>query len=176
MRGKPGDIVTLGNKRRITPAYAGKTSGRRGISGRSRDHPRVCGENHDTYKLYEETAGSPPRMRGKPISAWNRLAKLRITPAYAGKTYNRQVEKVSTQDHPRVCGENQGPAGQSAHSVGSPPRMRGKQNRAVGLIEPLRITPAYAGKTYRRVTRETLLMDHPRVCGENTSEMAYFRG
>ena len=54
--------------------------------------------------------------------------------------------------------------------------MRGKQNRAVGLIEPLRITPAYAGKTYRRVTRETLLMDHPRVCGENTSEMAYFRG
>ena len=38
------------------------------------------------------------------------------------------------------------------------------------------ITPACAGKTGQASDAFKRAWDHPRVCGENTSEMAYFRG
>ena len=120
-----------------------------------------------TMRQRRLSLGSPPRMRGKPISAWNRLAKLRITPAYAGKTYNRQVEKVSTQDHPRVCGENRDFHQGRCGSGGSPPRMRGKLLSSCFVPIPERITPAYAGKTVCKIGQLNLKQDHPRVCGEN---------
>ena len=53
--------------------------------------------------------------------------------------------------------------------MGSPPRMRGKDRRAVQGGIPAGITPAYAGKS--PVVRERFLpaQDHPRVCGEKRS-------
>ena len=59
---------------------------------------------------------------------------------------------------------------------GSPPRMRGK--RLLGLPEVPRegITPAHAGKTRSCASPAPRFRDHPRACGENTSERAYFRG
>ena len=60
--------------------------------------------------------------------------------------------------------------------LGSPPRVRGKltEDRAQRLRPG--ITPACAGKTKREAITSAAAEDHPRVCGENTSEMAYFRG
>ena len=56
-----------------------------------------------------------------------------------------------------------------ASAQGSPPRMRGKDRRAVQGGIPAGITPAYAGKS--PVVRERFLpaQDHPRVCGEKRS-------
>ena len=45
MRGKQSTVVYRLNRRRITPADAGKTCRLRALSGRRKDHPRRCGEN-----------------------------------------------------------------------------------------------------------------------------------
>ena len=69
-------------------------------------------------------------------------------------------------DHPRVCGEKPLPWIAAAALWGSPPRMRGKvPNRRSTETKP-GITPAYAGKSTCLILFDTLLKDHPRVCGE----------
>ena len=93
------------------------------------------------------TKGSPPRMRGKPVTRNYREAIVGITPADAGKTSSHALSKSNFQDHPRGCGENPVQAVALNAPVGSPPRMRGKRL----LCEPFKaeagITPADAGKT-----------------------------
>ena len=53
------------------------------------------------------------------------------------------------EDHPRVCGEKYGKQFTLSRQAGSPPRMRGKVQRLLGLTPDGRITPACAGKSYR---------------------------
>ena len=88
-------------------------------------------------------------MRGKHEPIMPVQLFKRITPAYAGKTgFNVDAEMLA-EDHPRVCGENKKTLFAVAVIVGSPPRMRGKLGRALGMAGFGRITPAYAGKTGR---------------------------
>ena len=75
-----------------------------------------------------------------------------------------------------MCGENLSPFAKYENVIGSPPRVRGKLSKALYAHFYLRITPACAGKTVFIVCCLFVKKDHPRVCGENTSEMAYFRG
>ena len=44
MRGKGKSELNIHQRRRITPAYAGKSLSMNARSISSRDHPRVCGE------------------------------------------------------------------------------------------------------------------------------------
>ena len=44
-------------------------------------------------------------MRGKEGFFRSELRGVRITPAYAGKSYANGRERIATQDHPRLCGE-----------------------------------------------------------------------
>ena len=49
-------------------------------------------------------------MRGKAFfSVWF-FPKLRITPAYAGKSNDLKTDIVIGEDHPRVCGEKMMPS------------------------------------------------------------------
>ena len=91
---------------RITPADAGKTSLLLQIGSPRTDHPRGCGENQGYYEFEYGTQGSPPRMRGKPISSSAVTAVARITPADAGKTQSDRPAAGPCTDHPRGCGEN----------------------------------------------------------------------
>ena len=50
---------------------------------------------------------------------------------------------------------------------GSPPRMRGKPRRIGWQSATHRITPADAGKTYKKNSPYKGCQDHPRGCGEN---------
>ena len=50
--------------------------------------------------------------------------------------------------------------------LGSPPRVRGKALPADGGRGSQRITPACAGKSYRKLGTRVEWQDHPRVCGE----------
>ena len=50
--------------------------------------------------------------------------------------------------------------------LGSPPRVRGKDNLYGLLIHCPGITPACAGKSLLKVERMFDTQDHPRVCGE----------
>ena len=86
-------------------------------------------------------------MRGKLGEAVENQCAHRITPADAGKTRHGIACEGTVGDHPRGCGENVVAVAASASSLGSPPRMRGKQDGTGIFILRGRITPADAGKT-----------------------------
>ena len=170
MRGKPPEKLSKCFIQRITPAYAGKTLSPPHGGGLHPDHPRVCGENLHLIHIETSGAGSPPRMRGKlsPPTWWG--GTPRITPAYAGKTIQSTCAICLTKDHPRVCGENLPIPDKRLGTLGSPPRMRGKRSGMVSALCITRITPAYAGKTGVHHIVPLMAEDHPRVCGENSTQ------
>ena len=111
--------------------------------------------------------GSPPRVRGKLYLLRDSLDRIGITPARAGKTPLPAHSLLRTTDHPRACGENVGVEALDTTLRGSPPRVRGKQGRALNLEILDGITPARAGKTRRAFWNRLTERDHPRACGEN---------
>ena len=90
---------------RITPAYAGKRPWLAAYCARCGDHPRVCGEKKQLGGTLDDTAGSPPHVRGKAGRGGQNLARRGITPAYAGKRPGWADSGCQRGDHPRVCGE-----------------------------------------------------------------------
>ena len=147
MRGKQMPQHIQPQKRRITPADAGKTGPSFQASLSSQDHPRGCGENCVDCCVRCSRIGSPPRMRGKQLNRLTIKRRDGITPADAGKTSSLFLPPQLRQDHPRGCGENPATALQNSLHGGSPPRMRGKPNDETSISAHTRITPADAGKT-----------------------------
>ena len=105
-------------------------------------------------------------MRGKVWFCQKGFVFDGITPAYAGKSFCGQSACISQQDHPRLCGEKEKKAKRNATIEGSPPPMRGKEGGKLCAIIMPRITPAYAGKSYRSESTLHSRPDHPRLCGE----------
>ena len=167
MRGKPVARLQDGQRPRITPAHAGKTSERMPCVRQIADHPRACGENTWSNILRVLDNGSPPRMRGKRRSNPYSVAPNGITPAHAGKTVRNLRRRQYDSDHPRACGENSGASSLQKPPNGSPPRMRGKQKLPAPVFSCGRITPAHAGKTLLSWSMKRPASDHPRACGEN---------
>ena len=171
----------------LIPAYAGKTGRSQPHGYQSRAHPRVCGENASSRPSHERSAGSSPRMRGKPRAAASARWGVGLIPAYAGKTPMTPSSRPWPRAHPRVCGENRRrarcrlpPEGSSPRMRGKPwrgaarhrwpgssPRMRGKPYRENAERATYGLIPAYAGKTLCETCLLCLFGAHPRVCGEN---------
>ena len=150
----------------ITPACAGKRMRLFRLFRPTGDHPRVCGEEHHPTQSSAGSRGSPPRMRGRAVWKDIKHAEQGITPAYAGKRDKLAIALIGAEDHPRVCGEEDQTKYQLTRGQGSPPRMRGRVGRVLGQLVGLGITPAYAGKSYRKEVITMTTRDHPRVCGE----------
>ena len=132
----------------------------------AQDHPRIRGEKVCPITLKEANAGSPPHTRGKADSIYGKSQAPRITPAYAGKRELRTGHAVATEDHPRIRGEKDLVIIFKALSQGSPPHTRGKVSLLLTFREDMRITPAYAGKSFRESWRWRRARDHPRIRGE----------
>ena len=126
MRGKVSERLMAARYARITPAYAGKRKIACVPSLHAKDHPRVCGEKLIALVASPAPRGSPPRMRGKETIRRRKTTCRRITPAYAGKSFQIFPAALPLGDHPRVCGEKCSDRWSFAHVAGSPPRMRGK--------------------------------------------------
>ena len=88
-------------------------------------------------------------MQGKGPHTILTYMYFRITPAYAGKSWQGCYHQGHHEDHPRICGEK------SAYSRNS--------GRTTG------ITPAYAGKRHRSLLSCATTPDHSRICGEKIS-------
>ena len=71
---------------RLIPACAGKTVRHALKLMQDPAHPRVCGENLVGGGSLGFSAGSSPRVRGKPSSVQAPLSRTRLIPACAGKT------------------------------------------------------------------------------------------
>ena len=90
-RGKPCHFVGCFDYFRITPACAGKTLRPDIRRSRTRDHPRLRGENLATSSDALTTSGSPPLARGKRRNLHQCNIGKGITPACAGKTRKCRV-------------------------------------------------------------------------------------
>ena len=86
-------------------------------------------------------------MRGKADVVLNRIDRIGITPAYAGKRPQTAGATPARRDHPRLCGEKDAEIIASVIPAGSPPPMRGKVNQKQLSVDANGITPAYAGKS-----------------------------
>ena len=167
MRGKPPTLQSTTQSVGITPAHAGKTNHSDRCNACVVDHPRACGENRRRFSKRAKRSGSPPRMRGKPLSRSSRTAGKGITPAHAGKTLRTTATEKQARDHPRACGENHKRKKRGISKMGSPPRMRGKPQKEEKRHIKDGITPAHAGKTRQSRAARRSGRDHPRACGEN---------
>ena len=110
--------------------------------------------------------GSPPHVRGKVIVDLVLTERHRITPACAGKRRTPKQCVFNSRDHPRMCGEKISFFFTGCSPRGSPPRMRGKENRVLRRVLRVGITPACAGKSTLERAIAHNVWDHPRTCGE----------
>ena len=108
-------------------------------------------------------------MRGKVSVGPNNVKRVRITPAYAGKSLRQSFKESARRDHPRICGEKATRGCTISVGWGSPPHMRGKVGVSGTLIRFKGITPAYAGKSVLQIVFDWNVWDHPRICGEKLS-------
>ena len=110
-------------------------------------------------------------MRGKVVAVVFGGKLDGITPACAGKSSPSGGVCTTARDHPRVCGEKRRSKRNGETNPGSPPRVRGKEDFVRRPLDARGITPACAGKRSSHVSRLFGLRDHPRVCGEKTSQL-----
>ena len=97
----------------------------------------------------------------------SRTSAIGITPAPAGSTKLRRLQRCCHKDHPRACGEHSRSSCKAASCSGSPPRLRGARIQGPLLLTVFGITPAPAGSTESHVAYWDISKDHPRACGEH---------
>ena len=150
----------------ITPACAGNRPAGYPPFPQCRDHPRVCGEQHEYCSCRAYHKGSPPRVRGTGIHHHADSAPSGITPACAGNSFFQYLCGFIIGDHPRVCGEQITKQCNTRAFLGSPPRVRGTDAASPDEMARLGITPACAGNSRAPSHYRLPAQDHPRVCGE----------
>ena len=150
---------------RLTPAWAGRTNCGAARRPRRRAHPRVGGADYRPVETRTATMGSPPRGRGGHRRIPSRLGTSRLTPAWAGRTAQTRRKPNSPPAHPRVGGADSGTKWSDSSEMGSPPRGRGGPVAVAIGGDPLRLTPAWAGRTLVGARRPARSWAHPRVGG-----------
>ena len=153
---------------RLIPAHAGKTSVRQRSPCARAAHPRSRGENGWMRGCLGGPLGSSPLTRGKPRGPIMGQAAEGLIPAHAGKTRRSRCSYSPDRAHPRSRGENSVQATAMLMSAGSSPLTRGKQAGYRLMLPQMRLIPAHAGKTPRRVWANRGAGAHPRSRGENT--------
>ncbi len=125
------------------------------------------GEDKNAVNNRAAIPGSPPHARGRLPRVHVADIWGRITPACAGKTARNRQRRCESPDHPRMRGEDRPEQYVTQLSRGSPPHARGRLDLGFGEFNFHRITPACAGKTYRRLSGRISRTDHPRMRGED---------
>ena len=110
-------------------------------------------------------------MRGKVLLNCPLDSFSRITPAYAGKSWQGSGTGETFEDHPCICGEKIDIINITVNIIGSPLHMRGKVGNNSTHLFSVRITPAYAGKSKSGVVKTLCTEDHPCICGEKFAEL-----
>ena len=128
------------------PACAGSSRPRPDRRLRTRDHPRVRGEQVFGPGSPGFAVGPSPRARGAAAGTLRIHCQEGTIPACAGSSPGRQGRSAHAGDHPRVRGEQDG--------------CRHRFYRACGTI------PACAGSSPATTIHRRCSWDHPRMRGE----------
>ena len=166
-----GAVVTVRGTRLhdgIIPACAGSRGKSPCCGSRSRDHPRVCGEQLVTlvgkvcpcgssprvrgavppWRGERRMGGSSPRVRGAVLGHELFVLRVGIIPACAGSRRSTASPSARRGDHPRVCGEQRAPPPGEHMRMGSSPRVRGAVDGRRCRALRLGIIPACAGSRH----------------------------
>ena len=147
------------------PACAGEPAPNPMTAKTSAVYPRVCGGTYITSKVFRNSVGLSPRVRGNLEVV--RLADGHIgsIPACAGEPHQQSPTRGLRTVYPRVCGgisfANEG----GACVQGLSPRVRGNRlySRDDGATGGS--IPACAGEPSRRPSMSWYRTVYPRVCG-----------
>ena len=96
----------------------------------------------------------------------------RNTPAYAGKTVQKELRESSVGKHPRLRGEDRPIVFHHCNITETPPLTRGRLKVYCREESSDGNTPAYAGKTNRAVLNGRDDEKHPRLRGEDCPQSA----
>ena len=124
------------------------------------------GEKPLRYGTSYHGRGSPPHGRGKVQKLANGETGIRITPAWAGKSWIVSCFQFDARDHPRMGGEKAFQSKTNRQNMGSPPHGRGKGQAFPQVVTLTGITPAWAGKRLAPAPTGFKSQDHPRMGGE----------
>ena len=114
--------------------------------------------------------GIIPAYAGNTCRFFIDTVSMGIIPAYAGNTLTELMLTGLVWDHPRVCGEHMLTGFVCWVISGSSPRMRGTPIFEQETDGCSGIIPAYAGNTTMAKLTIVSLRDHPRVCGEHSTD------
>ena len=168
-----GALVTMPGMRSgrgIIPACAGSTLGMGNWCRFRWDHPRMCGEHKSMAFCVGTLRGSSPHVRGALVWSCPYCGHSGIIPACAGSTRYSTTGKQGRRDHPRMCGEHGGVNNYNNPTLGSSPHVRGAHAMTGEKTQVYGIIPACAGSTCHDRRENAGVRDHPRMCGEHTSE------
>ncbi len=148
------------------PACTGRSAARSVRQGPAGEHPRVHGEQLDTYGKVHEDQGTSPRARGVvPSSRWGSRGPGNI-PACTGSRPDDSAGRSALREHPRVHGEQNPPASRRGLRTGTSPCARGAdyvpecRGSSAGNIS------ACTGSSPDDGGGMTSAREHPRVHGE----------
>ena len=138
----------------------------------------MCGEHPATRASNSSLWGSSPHVRGTPGDAVLLGFGAGIIPACAGNTRSRCIRTMVSWDHPRMCGEHYRHVPIGLIILGSSPHVRGTPHEQMIYVDTVGIIPACAGNTRSSSASSSSSWDHPRMCGEHSSNccLAFFHG
>ena len=125
-RGRPDGKSVRSRCAGNTPAYAGKTAASACRFFASQKHPRLRGEDSSEGSQNRFQVETPPLTRGRPPRQGEDHHGLGNTPAYAGKTQQRDRARRRRSKHPRLRGEDVLFAIQKQRDLETPPLTRGR--------------------------------------------------
>ena len=152
---------------RNTPTCVGKTDRKQKQDDSHGKHPHVCGEDFPRPAFALRTAETPPRVWGRRPARPLRKVRRGNTPTCVGKTHTIPAGPRAARKHPHVCGEDSLAAVVSAAAAETPPRVWGRQHRAIARQLLVGNTPTCVGKTRMVWRKPARLRKHPHVCGED---------
>ena len=121
-------------------------------------------------KVWFNTTGSSPRVRGTANGGRDNPRPLRFIPACAGNGRRAGHWCNGTPVHPRVCGERSARLASTIGWNGSSPRVRGTDPGGRMAGGQARFIPACAGNGCKPSSAPTAVPVHPRVCGERPTK------
>ena len=165
-RGTESSARAFFSPSRITPACAGNRDWKNPRKWRTKDHPRLRGEQLILIRSWYLIQGSPPLARGTDKGDKGNNSPRRITPACAGNRLSGTYRAGLSRDHPRLRGEQQAARRVIPSLQGSPPLARGTVAPYPFFKVGAGITPACAGNSPLGRDTSSGPRDHPRLRGE----------
>ena len=133
---------------RFTPAYAGTIRYHAIRHLQCQVHPRVCGDDPQSFEATQKCQGSPPHVRGRWKKKICCMGSQRFTPACTGTIFSLLLKIVNEKGHPRVCGDDLPSVSLRRRCTGSPPRMRGRCEVISIFLSSNRVHPRMCGDDF----------------------------